>query len=104
LTSGLQRTALEGLDLIAQVVQVARNTNVQIMAGSGVTPSTAEPVVTRTGVSFVHASCRRPPSNSCESSARLDMPPHRETDPMLVAQLRETLDALAGIKPVGVGA
>lgn len=104
LTSGQQNTALEGVDLIAQVVQVARNTDVQIMAGSGVMPSTAERLVKGSGVSFVHASCRRPQSNSCESSARLSMAPHRETDPMLIAQLRRTLDALAAPKPLGVGA
>lgn len=101
LTSGQQNTALDGLDLVAQMVQIARNTKVQIMAGSGVTPSTAESLVKRSGVGFVHASCRRPHNNSCESSARLNMTPHRETDPMLIAQLRRTLDALAGMKPVG---
>lgn len=104
LTSGQQNTALEGLDVIAQVVRVARNTNVQIMAGSGVMPSTAERLVKRSGVSFVHASCRQPRSNSCESSARLNMAPHRETDPMLIAQLRRTLDTLAGLERLGVGA
>lgn len=103
LTSGQQNTALDGLDLIAEVVRVARNTNVEIMAGSGVMPSTAEPLVTRSGVSFVHASCRRPHGNSCESSGRLDMAPHRETDPMLIAQLRRTLDALEGMEQAGVG-
>ena len=103
LTSGQQDTALDGLSLIAQVVQVARNTGVQIMAGSGVTPSTAAVLVNRSAVDFVHASCRRPNSNSCDSSARLNMAPPRETDPMLVAQLRRTLDALADKKPIGVG-
>jgi copper homeostasis protein len=104
LTSGLQNTAMEGLELIAQLVQLARKTNVQIMAGSGVVPSTAEALITRSGVSFVHASCRRPLSNSCESTARLHMTPHRETDPMLIAQLRRTLDALQDRKPAGVDA
>jgi copper homeostasis protein len=101
LTSGGQNTAIEGLELIAQLVQLARNTNVHIMAGSGVMPSTAESLITRSGVSFVHAS-RRPQGNSCESSTRLHMTPHRQTDPMLIAQLRRTLDALDAMTPVGV--
>lgn len=106
LTSGQQNTAMAGLDLIAQLVQVARNTNVQIMAGSGVTPSTVAPLIARTGVSYVHASCRRPHSDLYESSAaaRLYMPAHRETDPMLIAQLRRTLDAIQHMEPVGVDA
>lgn len=106
LTSGQQNTALAGSDLIAQLVQVARNTNVVIMAGSGVMPSTVEPLIARADVSFVHASCRRPQSLSYESSAaaRLTMAEHRETDPMLIAQLRRTLDALERMDPVGVDA
>ena len=104
LTSGLQNTALEGLELIAQLVQLARKTNVQIMAGSGVMPSTAAALIKRSGVSFVHASCRRPHSHSCESTAHLHMTPHRETDPMLIAQLRRALDALHDRKSVGVDA
>lgn len=106
LTSGQQNTAMDGLELIAQLVQAARDTNVQIMAGSGVMPSTAGPLVTRTGVSFVHASCRRPHGSSHESSADrlLNMAAHREADPMLIAHLRRALDTLEHTKPAGVGA
>lgn len=107
LTSGQQNTARAGLELIAQLVHAARNTNVQIMAGGGVLPATVEPLVTRAGVSFVHASCRRPQSNSFENGAAallLDMAEYRETDPMLIAQLRRTLDALQETNSVGVGA
>jgi copper homeostasis protein len=94
LTSGQQDTASAGLELIGQLVEVARKKNVEIMAGSGVIPSTVEPLVTRAGVNYVHASCRYPPGHSRESSGavRRYMVEHRETDPMLIARLRRTLD------------
>jgi len=96
LTSGQQNTALAGLELIAQLVEAARKTNVEIMAGSGVLPATVEPLVTQAGVNFVHASCRHRLGSSIENSgaARDYLAAQRETDPMLVAQLRRTLDAL----------
>lgn len=106
LTSGQQSTAVAGLDLIGQLVEAGRKVNVEIMAGSGVTPSTVAPIVTRANVTFVHASCRRPPDNSNEISgtARDYLTAHRETDPMLVAQLRRTLDALEPVRLAGAGA
>lgn len=105
LTSGQQDTAIEGLELIEELVAVARKKNVEIMAGSGVSPSTVEPLVTRAGVNYVHASCRRPARGSIGSSAiRHYTVAHRETDPMLVAQLRRTLDELKPARLAGANA
>jgi copper homeostasis protein len=106
LTSGQQNTAVAGLELIAQLVQVSRQTKVEIMAGSGVMPSTVEPLITRAGVKFVHASCRRPLGDSNQSSgaARDYLAAHRETDPLLVAQLRRTLNTFDTMSAVGAGA
>jgi copper homeostasis protein len=106
LTSGQQDTAIAGLELIEQLVEVARKKNVEIMAGSGVTPSTVEALVTRAGVNYIHASCRRPPRNSNESSGDLRsyLVAHRETDPMLIAQLRRTLDELKPVSLAGANA
>jgi copper homeostasis protein len=106
LTSGQQDTAIAGLDLIEQLVEVARKTNVAIMAGSGVIPSTVEPLVTRAGVDYVHASCRYPPHDLNESSGavRRYLDAHREADPMLIAQLRRTLDELKPVSLAGVDA
>jgi copper homeostasis protein len=101
LTSGQQDTAIAGLQLIEQLVEVARKTNVEIMAGSGVSPSTVEPLVTRAGVNYIHASCRRPARGPDESSGAIRdyLVAHRATDPTLIAQLRRTLDE---IKPVSL--
>lgn len=106
LTSGRQDTAIAGLEMIEQLVEAARKTNVEIMAGSGVIPSTVEPLVTRARVNYVHASCRYPPGDSNESSGavRSYAVAHRETDPMLVAQLRRTLDELKPVSLAGVNA
>lgn len=106
LTSGQQPTAMAGLELIAQLVQAARNANIQIMAGGGVMPFAVEPLIARAGVRFVHASCRRPHDDSHQSSGAarlLNMTLHRETDPMLIAQLRRALDALENMNCVGAG-
>jgi copper homeostasis protein len=100
LTSGLQATAIMGLDVIAELTQAARSdcggAGIEIMAGSGVMPSNVETIVRQTGVSFVHASCSRRRGNTNESGDRLGLytEAQRETDPMLVAQLRRTLDHL----------
>lgn len=106
LTSGQQDTALAGLDLISQLVEVARRQNVEIMAGSGVTPASVEPLVTRARVGYVHASCRRPPLDFAASGSALRsyLVAQRETDPMLVAQLRRRLDELKAVRLAGADA
>lgn len=102
LTSGLQSTAIAGVELITELVRSARiadgRSSIQIMAGSAVTPATVEPLVCRAGVNFIHASCSRPRGNANESGDRLGLytPAQRETDPMLIAQLRRSLDAVMG--------
>ncbi len=58
LTSGGARTAPEGVETIAGLVQQARG-RISLMPGSGITPATVEAVVRRTGASEVHGSCGR---------------------------------------------
>lgn len=103
LTSGQRDTAIAGLTVIERLVEAAGKTNVEIMAGSGVTPATVEPLVTRAGVNYVHASCRRPTQTSNDSgdTLRSYVVAHRETDPMLIAQLRRTLDELRPVSLAG---
>ena len=55
LTSGQEPTALEGADVIRQLVGA---TNVKILAGSGVTPDNVRELIARTGVTEVHGSCK----------------------------------------------
>ena len=55
LTSGQKTTALEGAEVIRQLIDV---TGVSIMAGSGVTPDNVQQLVERSGVHEVHGSCK----------------------------------------------
>ena len=55
LTSGQRPTALEGAEVIRQLVGA---TSVKILAGSGVTSANVRELVFRTGVTEVHGSCK----------------------------------------------
>ena len=55
LTSGQRATAMEGADVIAQLVG---STGVKILAGSGVTAANVRQLVELTGVGEVHGSCK----------------------------------------------
>lgn len=57
LTSGCHPTALEGAGVIRQLVQQA-NGRIGIIAASGVTPQSVGEIISRTGVSEVHGSCK----------------------------------------------
>lgn len=102
LTSGRQGTAMAGVELIAELVRAACNADrqprIQIMAGGGVTSACVEPLIRRAGISFIHASCRRSHGYTNESGvvSGLDTPAQRETDPMLIAELRRSLDTVIG--------
>jgi copper homeostasis protein len=54
LTSGGKTTALEGADVIAELVDRARG-RIVIMAGGGIRASNVRDVIERTGVSEVHS-------------------------------------------------
>jgi copper homeostasis protein len=54
LTSGGQPTALQGLDVIAQLVKAAKG-RIAIMPGSGIKPENAWRIVTESGVREIHA-------------------------------------------------
>lgn len=57
LTSGGARTAPEGVVVLRRLRERADG-RISVMAGSGVTPETAGPLVAATGVGEVHGSCR----------------------------------------------
>jgi copper homeostasis protein len=57
LTSGCKPTAMEGADLLKQLVQQA-NGRIKILAGSGITPENAAALREKTGVSEIHGSCK----------------------------------------------
>ena len=57
LTSGCQPTAVEGADLLQQLVKQADG-RIQILAGSGITPENAVDLKRKTGVPEIHGSCK----------------------------------------------
>ena len=59
LTSGLRPSAMEGLDLLRELVARA-GSRVSIMPGSGINPSNVERILRTTSASEVHSSCRVP--------------------------------------------
>lgn len=57
LTSGCRPTAMEGANLLQQLVQQADG-RIQILAGSGITPENAAALKQKTGVPEIHGSCK----------------------------------------------
>ena len=55
LTSGGKATALEGIAVIKQMLEMGKNYNhAKILAGSGITPDNAQEIITYTGVTQIH--------------------------------------------------
>lgn len=80
LTSGQAPTAIEGAEVIRQLVGA---TDVKILAGSGVTPSNARELIEKTGVTEVHGSCKTVLADGTV-----------QTDTMLVKALLENIREL----------
>ncbi|WP_276496660.1 copper homeostasis protein CutC [Pontibacter litorisediminis] len=72
LTSGHQETALQGADLIRELHERAAGKLI-ILPGGGVTPANVQELVSRTGVSEVHASVRKSVDSGMDF--RKDYPP-----------------------------
>lgn len=72
LTSGQSRSALEGAERIAEIKRQA-NGRIVIMAGAGVTPENAAPVLAASGADELHASARSIVSSSMQQSGDAKM-------------------------------
>jgi len=57
LTSGCKPTAIEGADMLQQLVKQADG-RITILAGSGITPENAAALKQKTGVPEIHGSCK----------------------------------------------
>lgn len=57
LTSGCKPTAMEGAEMLQQLVKQA-NGRINILAGSGITPENAVELREKTGVPEIHGSCK----------------------------------------------
>lgn len=99
LTSGGQKTAIEGADMIARLNDRSSGC-IRIMPGSGLRPDNVESLLQR-GVHEVHASCRRALSTDPDDRATafgfLSLSSFA-TDPDLVRQMRAKLDGWLGDK------
>ena len=67
LTSGKQNTAFEGCDSIAQLVNLAHNEDINIIAGGGVTKDNILPIIQRTKVKYVHLSAKMEKKSPAEN-------------------------------------
>lgn len=80
LTSGCKPTAMEGAEMLHQLVKQA-NGRITILAGSGITPENAVELREKTGVPEIHGSCKiTRPDGAWETDAK---------------QVRELLERLA---------
>jgi copper homeostasis protein len=79
LTSGCQSTAVEGAELLQQLVKQADG-RITILAGSGITPENAAALKQKTGVPEIHGSCKLTRADGAW-----------ETDETLVRKLLESL-------------
>lgn len=95
LTSGLQVSASESIDLIAQLVEHAGD-RVSIMPGGGINLGTVEQVVRGTGVHEVHSSCRRPVEATDQKAIAFGFqaPVSYTTDSGIVRKMRGLLDEI----------
>jgi copper homeostasis protein len=92
LSSGGASTVVEGEETLAAMVAAAGE-RLSIIAASGVTPDNVARLVAVTGVREVHGSASRPGPKPDAAALRLGFAsgPRRETDRMIVAQLRAVL-------------
>ena len=69
LTSGCKPTAIEGAEMLHQLVKKADG-RITILAGSGVTPENAVALREKTGVKEIHGSCKKTrPDGAWETEA-----------------------------------
>ena len=69
LTSGCKPTAIEGAEMLQQLVKQADG-RITILAGSGVTPENAVALREKTGVKEIHGSCKKTrPDGAWETDA-----------------------------------
>ncbi|MFO7634410.1 MAG: copper homeostasis protein CutC [Caldilinea sp.] len=102
LTSGQQPTALEGADLIRQLV-VQANGRIEILPGAGVRADHVADLMQRTGVTQVHASAsgvQVDPSTAANAGLRFGGAPaangegHRVADPVQISALKKGIEGL----------
>lgn len=99
LTSGQQKTAFEGKDLIAQLAEKAGD-RIEIMPGSGVNAENVKDLSAIMNLTSVHASCAVAVSQSPKAAEMLGFSApdgRRETSAAVAQQMAEVLSKLEGV-------
>lgn len=102
LTSGGEKTALQGLDRLAAMTAAAPG--VTVMPGGGVNADNVSQFAERLPLREVHASCAAPspaPSDPRVEAFHFQPPDARRTDPDKVRALRAALDQISASRPPG---
>lgn len=92
LTSGLEKTAVEGIDALERAISAAAG-RISVMPGSGVNVATVDRLVPRLAISEIHASCSVADPAADERLVALGFvtPGARRTDTATVAALKAKL-------------
>lgn len=95
LTSGLEISAPDGVDLLGRLVERARG-RLSIMPGSGVNLANVERIVRETGAREIHSSCRRPLESTDHRAVAYGFQPlvSNVTDSGIVRSMRTLLDGI----------
>ncbi|WP_299346412.1 copper homeostasis protein CutC [uncultured Maritalea sp.] len=96
LTSGGAKTAIEGKDTIAQMVEAAKE-QLEIMPGSGVDLSNVETLLGIAGINNIHASCsawQKSSSGKVEAMSFTPAQGVRQTITKNVSNLRQLIDSV----------
>jgi copper homeostasis protein len=94
LTSGGARSALEGIDQLEAMIEVA-NGRISIMPGAGIRPTMVAEILQRLAITEIHASCS---ANAPSGADRLSVlgftgPERKQTDETTVRELKQILNS-----------
>ena len=94
LTSGGEKTALEGVDMLERMIEAADG-RIGILPGSGITVSTVGPLLERLHLREIHASCSSPFAETTAKAVALGFTPavSKRTDEALVRALKARINA-----------
>ncbi|NTF33652.1 copper homeostasis protein CutC [Rhizobium skierniewicense] len=93
LTSGGARSALEGVDQLAEMIEVAHG-RISIMPGAGIRPHMVAEILRRLVINEIHASCSAnapPGTNRRLSMLGFTGPERKQTDEATVRELKQLL-------------
>jgi len=94
LTSGHKKTALDGVDLLSDLV-IRANGRISIMPGSGVQSENVAAIIARTGAKEVHSSCSRKSHPPQDALGFEDAHGRNQTDTMTIGAIQTSIGECA---------